>query len=67
MLPPMEDQAEIDAFLNRSDPPLLGVVGTIDEDGSPHVVPVWYRYDGQAVYIGLPFRSRNRLTPLPQS
>jgi PPOX class probable F420-dependent enzyme len=30
---------------------MLGVVGTLDEDGGPHLVPVWYRYDGERVYI----------------
>ncbi|MGH2355286.1 MAG: PPOX class F420-dependent oxidoreductase [Chloroflexota bacterium] len=42
---------EIRAFLERSSPSMLGVVGTIRADGSPHVVPVWYRYDGEAVLI----------------
>jgi PPOX class probable F420-dependent enzyme len=43
--------AERRAFLDRSLPGLLGVVGTLDEDGGPHLVPVWYRYDGERVYI----------------
>jgi PPOX class probable F420-dependent enzyme len=43
--------AEVVAFLDRTEPALLGVVGTLRGDGSPHVVPVWYRYDGEAVYI----------------
>jgi PPOX class probable F420-dependent enzyme len=42
---------DIQEFLERTDPALLGVVGTIRRDGSPHVVPVWYRYDGGAVHI----------------
>ncbi len=42
---------EIRAFLQRAWPTLLGVVGTIRADGSPHVVPVWYRYDGECVHI----------------
>jgi PPOX class probable F420-dependent enzyme len=42
---------DIRAFLERSWPSLLGVVGTLDEDGGPHLVPVWYRYDGERVYI----------------
>jgi PPOX class probable F420-dependent enzyme len=42
---------EVLAFLERANPALLGVVGTLQTDGSPHVVPVWYRYDGDAVYI----------------
>lgn len=51
MLPPMSDQADIQAFLDRTDPALLGVVGTVSADGSPHIVPVWYRHDGSAVHI----------------
>lgn len=43
--------SEVFAFLDRTGPALLGVVGTLRTDGSPHVVPVWYRYDGDAVYI----------------
>lgn len=39
------------AFLERSWPTMLGVVGTLDADGFPHLVPVWYRYDGERVYI----------------
>ncbi len=42
---------ELYAFLNRTNPPLLGVVGTQREDGWPHLVPVWYRFDGRAVHI----------------
>jgi len=38
-------------FLDRTDPPLLGVVGTIRADGGPHAVPVWYRYDGERIHI----------------
>jgi PPOX class probable F420-dependent enzyme len=43
--------SEVTAFLDRTEPALLGVVGTLRGDGSPNVVPVWYRYDGAAVYI----------------
>jgi PPOX class probable F420-dependent enzyme len=39
---------ELRAFLER---PLLGVVCALRRDGSPHPVPVWYRYDGQDVHI----------------
>jgi PPOX class probable F420-dependent enzyme len=41
----------IRSFLDRSRPAMLGVVGTLDPDGGPHIVPVWYRYDGQQVHI----------------
>jgi PPOX class probable F420-dependent enzyme len=51
MLPPMSNQDAIQAFLNRTKPALLGVVGTVEADGSPHIVPVWYRYDGTAITI----------------
>ena len=39
------------AFLDRTWPASLGTVATIRDDGSPHVVPVWYRFDGRAVHI----------------
>ena len=42
---------ELSAFLERRDPALVGVVGTLREDGSPHVVPVWYRWDGESILI----------------
>jgi PPOX class probable F420-dependent enzyme len=42
---------EVVAFLDRTEPALLGVVGTVRRDGAPHVVPVWYRYHGEAVCI----------------
>jgi PPOX class probable F420-dependent enzyme len=42
---------EINAFLDQENPALVGVVGTTRADGSPHVVPVWYRWDGHAVLV----------------
>jgi PPOX class probable F420-dependent enzyme len=42
---------EINAFLDRENPALVGVVGTTRADGSPHVVPVWYRWDGHDVRV----------------
>lgn len=47
----MANQQAIDTFLMRSDPPLLGVIGTVNPDGSPHVVPLWYRYDGSKIFL----------------
>jgi PPOX class probable F420-dependent enzyme len=47
---PMSDD-EMRTFLDRERPAMLGVLGTLRRDGSPHVVPVWYRYDGEAVYV----------------
>jgi PPOX class probable F420-dependent enzyme len=42
---------ELQAFLDRTRPALLGVVATVRRDGSPHAVPVWYRWDGEAARI----------------
>ena len=42
---------EISAFLDQRNPALVGVAGTVRADGSPHVVPVWYRWDGDAVRL----------------
>jgi len=42
---------ELRAFLDREWPTPLGVIGTIRRDGSPQVVPVWFRWDGEAVRI----------------
>jgi PPOX class probable F420-dependent enzyme len=45
------DVDEARAFLARSDPALLAAVGTIRGDGSPQVVPVWYRWDGERFLV----------------
>jgi PPOX class probable F420-dependent enzyme len=42
---------ELRTFLDRTAPALLGVVATLRRDGSPHAVPVWYRFDGEAIRI----------------
>lgn len=42
---------ELNAFLDRVSPALLGLVGTSFRDGSPQVVPVWYRWDGKEIRI----------------
>lgn len=41
----------IRAFLQRAEPAMLGVVGTNGAGGFPHLVPVWYHYDGERVHI----------------
>ena len=28
-------------------PPVLGVLSTVNPDGSPQATPIWYRYDGE--------------------
>jgi PPOX class probable F420-dependent enzyme len=42
---------ELNAFLDRESPALLAYVGSTFEDGSPHIAPVWYRWDGREVTI----------------
>jgi nitroimidazol reductase NimA-like FMN-containing flavoprotein (pyridoxamine 5'-phosphate oxidase superfamily) len=44
-------QEELRTFLDQTTPALIGVVGTLGEDGFPHLVPVWYRYDGERFHI----------------
>jgi len=43
--------AELETFLAQAFPTPLGVVATLRRDGSPHLVPVWFRWDGRAVTI----------------
>jgi PPOX class probable F420-dependent enzyme len=43
--------AELETFLGQAFPTPLGVVGTLRRDGSPHLVPVWFRWDGAAIRI----------------
>jgi PPOX class probable F420-dependent enzyme len=42
---------EIRRYLDGSPSRRVGVVGTLRADGSPHLIPVWYWYDGAAVYV----------------
>ena len=52
---------EIDEFLNRV---LLARLATADpETGQPHVVPVWYGWDGQSLWISA-FRSTRKVKEL---
>jgi PPOX class probable F420-dependent enzyme len=39
---------ELSEFLYQ---PYLARLATVQEDGAPHIVPVWHDYDGQALYI----------------
>src|SRR5262249_60395090 len=43
--------AELEAFLGQTFPTPLGVVATLRRDGSPHIVPVWFRWNTGAVTI----------------
>jgi PPOX class probable F420-dependent enzyme len=42
---------EIIRYLDGAPARKVGVVGTLRADGSPHLVPVWFWYDGVAVFI----------------
>jgi PPOX class probable F420-dependent enzyme len=41
-------EAEIDALLRE---PIIARLATIDEDGSPYIVPVWTWWDGERLYL----------------
>src|SRR5258708_12393423 len=43
--------AELEGFLAQTFPTPLGVIATVRRDGSPHIVPVWFRWDAGAVTI----------------
>ena len=43
--------AELETFLGQTFPTPLGVIATLRSDGSPHIVPVWFRWDTGAVTI----------------
>lgn len=43
--------ADRDAFLDRRDPALCAAVSTVQPDGSPRTVPVWYRWDGERILL----------------
>lgn len=47
LLPSMDKQ-EINSFLEE---PNIARIATVDEEGVPYVVPVWYDWDGQYLYI----------------
>ena len=42
---------EISRYLDQAPARPVGVVATLRADGSPHALPVWYWYDGAAVFI----------------
>ena len=43
------DREPLDSFLEE---PNLARIATIDEEGQPHVVPVWHWWDGTSFWIG---------------
>jgi PPOX class probable F420-dependent enzyme len=42
---------ELDTFLAQTFPTPLGVIATLRQDGAPHVLPVWFRWDAGTVKI----------------
>ena len=47
----MKTEPRIHDLLHRERPGLLAVVGTLARDHCPHLVPVWYRWDGEAMFV----------------
>jgi PPOX class probable F420-dependent enzyme len=45
------DTEQLESLFTKSAPPSLGVVGTVRRDGSPHLAPVWFRWDGTSIKI----------------
>lgn len=39
---------QIDEYLSR---PMIADLATVNPDGSPHVAPVWFRWDGEVVKV----------------
>ncbi len=39
----------LDEFLQE---PNLARLGTVEENGDPHLVPVWFHWDGQRFFVG---------------
>ncbi len=39
---------QIDEYLKR---PMIADLATVNPDGSPHVAPVWFRWDGEVVKV----------------
>ena len=44
-------RAELETFLAQAFPTPLGVIATLRRDGSPQIVPVWFRWNTGAVTI----------------
>lgn len=48
---PELSQAEIDAFLAQ---PVIARIATVRPDGRPHVVPIWFYWDGSSIFMETP-------------
>ena len=51
--------ADRDAFLHTT--PMIAVLATLDAEGSPYQVPVWYDWDGRCFWIVSKPRAENVL------
>lgn len=45
---PVEKKEFIDEFLKQ---PQIARIATVDKSGQPHVVPVWFGWDGESLWI----------------
>jgi PPOX class probable F420-dependent enzyme len=43
-----EEEKFIEDFLAR---PLIARIATVNQNGQPHVVPVWFGWDGKAIWV----------------
>ena len=57
-------QAQIDAFL--ATPSLLGRLATVSPQGIPHVVPVWFLWEDDAVWVSS-YRSTRKIGDLERN
>ncbi len=60
---PEEKRKLIDAFLEK---PLIARMATADRHAHPHVVPVWYAWDGTSIWISS-FASTRKVAELRQN
>ncbi len=60
---PEEKRKLIDAFLEK---PLIARMATADRYARPHVVPVWYAWDGTTIWISS-FASTRKVAELRQN
>lgn len=60
---PEETRSFINAFLSE---PLIARVATADKSGQPHVVPVWFAWDGSALWISA-FSSTRKVKDLEEN
>ena len=60
---PEEKRKLIDAFLEK---PMIARMATADRHARPHVVPVWYAWDGTTIWISS-FASTRKVAELRQN